>query len=595
MTPIREALRVLGIERLALGVHDACFPCDADEDLGRGTPYGHRAHDLLRFAAELGFDTLQLGPQGETSAIDPSPYDGSAFARSTLAIPVARLVEVGLLSEETRRRLTGSSGDRSDHARATAAMNEVLDEAHARASASAEHSGRRVAFIADHADWLLADAMWEALLVEHGGRDFLEWSDAHDRGGYAWPSDAAFARRADVEARGRPVIERWITAQMLAHAAHAELRARARTVGLTLFADLQIGWSRRDLWAHQRTFLRDYRMGAPPSRTNPDGQPWGYPVLDPAQDAAVARLLDARFEKIAREYDGVRIDHPHGLVCPWVYRVDEPDPFHAVRTGARLHEATGLVDHPALERFAIARPEQLDRSRVRWDDHWVRELDDEQVDRYAAHIDLLIRRVRSPRAIACEVLSTMPYPLGRVLQRHALGRFRVTQKAALDDPRDVYRSENAQPADWIMVGNHDTAPIWTVAQRWVDEGRGAAHARYLAERLVPEASERGAFAERLSNDAAALARAKLAELFASPARNVYVWWGDLFGETDWYNRPGLVDDRNWSLRIPRAFRRVHGERSAAGLALDVGRALATALRARGLREDLARALHPDGV
>jgi 4-alpha-glucanotransferase len=519
---VREALRALGIERLALGVHDANFPGDADEDIGRGTPNGNGADDFFRFAAELGFDTIQLGPQGETSEIDPSPYDGSVFVRNSLSIALTPLVERGWLSEETRRRVVLPPTDRCDHRRACRNMRVVLDEV----LHHHPHDG--------HDRWGLFDAMTEA----NGNRDFTEW---------------------DTKIKAPPrVMHRTHLAQTILAEQHAAMRARAHALGLSLYADLQVGWSRRELWAFSQCFMPHHRMGAPPSRTNPEGQPWGYPVLDPARPNDVASLLDTRFRRIAEEYDGVRVDHPHGLVCPWVYRDD-------VQRGGRLHETH---DDPELLRFAIARPEQIDRTRVPWDEHWVRSLDDAQVDRYAVHIDRLIHHVGRDRVL-CEVLSTMPYPLGRVLEKYGLGRFRVTQKAGLDDPRDVYRSENAEARDWIMVGNHDTAPIWLVTRSWDHEK----HARYLEERLK----------QPVGRDPAALARAKLAELFASPAKHVYVWWGDLMGETEWYNRPGTVSDDNWSKRIPPDFRRVYAERCAAGVAFDLRVAVQTALRARGLR------------
>lgn len=522
---VSEALRALGIERLALGVHDACFPGDPAEDIGRGTPNGTGADDFFRFARELGFDTIQLGPQGEVSEINPSPYDGSVFVRSTLSIALGPLVEAGLLSEETRKRLVVPPTARSEHRYAWRAMREVLAEVAKKAPKLPRN------------EWSMFDAMTEA----NEGRDFTEWH--HD----AVPSFAAMNRS--------------LFAQQLARAQHEAMRERTRALGLSLIADLQVGWSRRELWAHGDCFMRDYLMGAPPSRTNPEGQPWGYPVLDPAKPEKVRALLTKRFTRVAEEYDGVRVDHPHGLICPWVYRVGED-----VRYGARLHESP---DHARLGAFAIARAEQLDLTASPWDEGRVRALDDEQVTAYAWKLALLLEKVPN---VLCEVLSTMPYPLGRVLERYGLGRFRVTQKAALDDPRDVYRSENAQPNDWIMVGNHDTAPIWTVTQRWDLE----AHARYLEERLK----------QPVARDPRALARAKLAELFASPAKNVFVWWGDLLGETEWYNRPGTVSDDNWSRRIPPNFRSVYAERCAAGTAFDLRLALATALRARG-QHDLA--------
>src|SRR5205814_1901128 len=68
--------------------------------------------------------------------------------------------------------------------------------------------------------------------------------------------------------------------------------------------------------------------------------------------------------------------------------------------------------------------------------------------------------------LLCEVLSTWPYPLRRVMEREGLGRLCVTQKSNLDDARDVYRSENTRTCDWIMVGNHDTPPLWALVERW---------------------------------------------------------------------------------------------------------------------------------
>jgi 4-alpha-glucanotransferase len=186
--------------------------------------------------------------------------------------------------------------------------------------------------------------------------------------------------------------------------------------------------------------------------------------------------------------------------------------------------------------------------------------------------------------LLCEVLSTMPYPLERVLQRYSLGRFRVTQKANLKDPEDVYRSESAQPADWIMVGNHDTAPIWKLAASWKETGIAKDQATYLAERLKPE-SERAAFVAQASTDLSQLVTAKFADLFASKAQNVMVFFSDWFGFTEIYNAPGVVSDDNWTLRLSSDWQQEYRARLAAGSALNLPAALALALRAPGATEE----------
>jgi len=104
-----------------------------------------------------------------------------------------------------------------------------------------------------------------------------------------------------------------------------------------------------------------------------------------------------------------------------------------------------------------------------------------------ALVDALVaaarRHGRDPADLSCEVLSTMPRPLGAVLARHGLGRWRVLQKANLADVHDVYRSEQAVRADWVMLGTHDTASIFAVIDGWADERR-ARWAEHLAHRLA---------------------------------------------------------------------------------------------------------------
>src|SRR5690606_25464241 len=117
---------------------------------------------------------------------------------------------------------------------------------------------------------------------------------------------------------------------------------------------------------------------------------------------------------------------------------------------------------------------------------WVTDLDDDQVARYAILVDALVDAARAqgrnPEDLSFEVLSTMPIALGRVLARHNLGRWRVTQKADLDDPDDVYRPETASRKDWLVLGNHDTAPIFAVIRDFTPLQRER-WARHLAARL----------------------------------------------------------------------------------------------------------------
>lgn len=584
-----EAKRQLGIDRLALQIHDASFPSDADEDWGRGSPYSRGAERFFQFAANLGFDTIQLGPQGMTSRGSSSPYDGTLFSRNPLNLPLAKFVEQDRLSPKTFAAMRVSPSDAplpytALYDRFQTALAEII----ANADAGDRDSARR--FLAEQEFWLVPDALYAVLCREHGDLMWTYWirspQAVFDQQLYAPnPSDRAAAQRRISELRTEhaQLIEDYALVQWLLAVEHQQLRLRLKPLGISQFADLQVGLAPQDAWAWQGLFLQSYHMGAPPSRTNPDGQPWGYAVLDPEQlgtpDCAgpALKFVEARLQKVFGECDGVRIDHPHGWIDPWVYRTDDPDPFHAVQRGARLCSSPRELEHPQLSSFAIARAEQIDLTKPGYADHRVTSLDDAQVARYSLQIDAIVRQARtsgfSATAIACEVLSTLPYPVQRVLERHGLGRFRVTQKAKLDDPADVYRIENAQPADWIMMGTHDTPTIWDLAQQWCRGPEAPKWSQYLSSLL-------GSKQPIAADQPGELVHALFTAMLASRARNVMLFFPDLMGMTDRYNQPGLVMESNWRLRLPGDFDQQYEFHCRQGTALDVKRCLHDALNTK---------------
>jgi 4-alpha-glucanotransferase len=584
---IRAGLAKLGVKRLLFAIHDVSFPSDPDEDLGRGSPATRAAGRLFAYVRGLGFTGVQLGPQGQTSRVNASPYDGTIFSRHLGNIGVDGFH--GLVDARTVERWLVPAGGNARNAHAVDASHALVDEAYRalERGAQPELRGRFEAFRRAHGltapgdtgsvdapgrlpSWLESDALYAAISEERGGAGYRDWP-ARDRD--LWLTGDR-ERRTELLARHAHAIDRYAFGQFLVHEQHARVRT---SCALPLYGDLQVGYSEPDTWRHAAAFLRGYLMGAPPSRTNPEGQPWGYPVLDPAQYAGAARdLVVARARKALGDYDSLRIDHPHGLICPWVYRSDTGNDAQAVRDGARLFESPDLADHPALAQFAIARADQIDRTKPRYHDTWVTGLDADQIARYTVLFDAFLeaadRNGRSRSDITCEVLSTMPTPLGSVLAGHGLGRWRVTQKANLDDPSDVYRTENVAREDWLMLGNHDTAPIFAVIGAWSASQRET-WSRHLAARL------RLAHPERLAGDGY-LASAMLAELFASRAENVSIFFADLFGLEERFNVPGRIDDTNWTLRLPHDFEALHANQLARDHALDIPLAIDLALAAQ---------------
>ncbi|MHC4875463.1 MAG: 4-alpha-glucanotransferase [Planctomycetota bacterium] len=553
MTFAAEAKRKLGIKRLVLQIHDTSFPARADEDTGRGSPYSWGASDFLKFIQSLGFDGIQFGPQGQTDRGNACPYDGRLFPHDFLSVALKPLVEddywEGILSKQTLQRIaegrppgTGRSHHRYAWDEVSAALSEAVACFKARGEADGLLDRDFRAFVTDNEDWL--------------PRDFSGGVSLGD----AFP-------------------------QFVLHRQRQALRATFPE--LRFYGDFQIGINPIDAREFAHLFHPDYAVGAPPSRTNPEGQPWGYAVLHPARiaDGSAQQFLRRRVERLLSGLDGIRIDHPHGLVCPWVYRRDQHPASEAVRAGARMYESPSNAAHPQLAKFAIARPDQVDDGVTAYDSNRVTDLDDEQVDRYSVLIDVVLDCIRAAGGdltsdVACEVLSTLPYPLQRVMERYGLGRFRVVQKAALDKPEDGYRIEHAEPADWIMLGNHDTPPIWLLARGWCAGPRGREWAEYLADRLTIPASDRADFVARTSSEPGELVHALFAAMLASHAGHVTIFFPDLLGLTSFYNRPGVVNETNWTLRVPPTFESDYGADCDNNAALDLTKCFQIAMQAR---------------
>jgi len=625
-TKIDRALEILGIRNFLFGIHDAAFPSLPEEELGRGSPYSEGAAGFFRFIRSLGFNGVQLGPQGITSPMNVSPYDGSLFSRSPLSLAPLALTRLycNLFSPEKLARLTAQlhpDNKRVNELFVRMAIGDISVEICNRYQQELmEGTSTSCASLHDSYDlfyrqnfaWLERDALYHILRQHYGGKNWRLWGgtkearlDRHLFGPSPGQEKAARLRIEELHKQYSETIEDYCFIQFLLAEQHKDLRERCRHLGLKLFGDFQIGLSGRDTWYAQSFLMQDYVMGAPPSRTNPEGQPWNYAVLDPVQyfvensfDGTVnnhvildgepgpaVRFLRQRIEKLVGEFDGLRLDHPHGFICPWVYKSNQDDPFRAVQNGARLFASPVLTDHPALVKFAIVRPDQLNRQKPRFDDNWVADLDQKQVRRYALLFNVIMETVRrewgDTGEIACEILSTEPYPVKRVMELYGLGRFRVTQKADLTNELDVYRSENAQPEDWMMLGNHDTLSIWQVVDRWFEDGITGLQANYLATRLQIPEEERASWIERLSVDAGALVQAKFADLFVGPAQNIVVYFTDLFGEKETYNKPGTVSIANWTLRVSPDYKQIYTDKISKNLALNIPKALAMALRSRG--------------
>ena len=123
---IDRALKILGIQNFLFGIHDPAFPSLPEEDLGCGSPYSEGAAGLLKFVRSLGFNGIQLGPQGITTSANASPYEGSFFSRNPLSLaplPSDQGLIAGCSTPEKLVKLTARCSCRSHTCEQTICRN----------------------------------------------------------------------------------------------------------------------------------------------------------------------------------------------------------------------------------------------------------------------------------------------------------------------------------------------------------------------------------------------------------------------------------------------------------------------------------------
>ena len=328
-------------------------------------------------------------------------------------------------------------------------------------------------------------------------------------------------------------------------------------------------------------------MGAPPSRTNPDGQPWGYPVLDLER----LRRRGARAAHGARRPALCRLRRPaHRSSArprlPVGVRRDDRRPAAAVMPARACSARPTCPTIRSSRRFAIARADQLDRSRraCAGPTTGCAHSTTTQVARYGALFDASWRAC-APRASprgrrrvrGAEHVAVPLAPRDGALRPRPL---RVTQKANLARADDVYRSDNALAArlDHGRQPRHaaDLAPVQPPGT--AADGDGARARPRGAPRATPPA--RGLRARRSTPTLATLPRP--VRRAVPRARRVACRCSSRISSAlaTSTTAPASSTTTTGRLRSPPDFAEAYARDSARATAFNVPLALALALAAR---------------
>jgi 4-alpha-glucanotransferase len=452
-----------------------------------------------------GQDLLQLLPLCEMTPGGNSPYSAlSAMALDPIFISLAELEDFAAiggeenLDEEERallariraKPLVDYHAVRELKMPALRAAFQRFQEAEWRPRSA---RGRALgAYVEQQAWWLDDFALFRALHARHSGLPWTSWSEGLK------------SRHPEALARARKdLAEEILFAQYLQWVLETQWRrARERASSVAMIGDMSftVGWDSADVWSHRDSFDMTVTVGTPPDAFSAAGQDWGLP----AYRWDTLRALDfgwlrQRARRHADLYDLCRIDHVVGLYRTYVHPVDGRPPE--------------FVPAEVAEQLALG----------------------EQILRVFTAEGL---------PIIAEDLGTIPDFVRASLARHGIPGYRVlrwerawkTDGAPFLDPRFY------PPASVATSGTHD---VDSLAEWWETLPRRDRQqlCRIPALQHLPDALSQSRYT-------AALRDALLGALFASGSDFVIVPIQDVFGWSEQINRPGTVDEANWTYRLP---------------------------------------------
>ena len=489
--------------------------------------------------------------------------------------------------------------------------------------------------------WLENDAIYEALSKKHNMDYWPLWDDELDKNLMAMKDTKEGKERIrEIQTEYAAEIDFYKFVQFLYSKQIADTKEYANSKGIKLIADKQVAFSDRDVWAYQNLFLKGWNLGCPPDYFSEDGQDWGFPVVDPEKlfnpDGSLGEageILKKSITKIFKEHDVLRIDHYLGLVDPWVY--PEGKTPKAQDGSGRLYSSPHVDE---LKKYSIIGRENVDAERIvdnifnhrEWseNDYVANNLTEEQYNKYALYIDkILLAAVRdaiidpdslatlqdaaadttNPKraakaqfkldeiekkvknSIIAEDLGAVTTPAKLVMEKMGLNGIKVTQfmnAAYEDDPYlpTAFKDEK-QKGYWYMAGSHDNEPLSSWAKKIVKgakEGDEAAQSQidYISNYLYKNSPKYEEYKEQMARDPKFLMQSVYAMMLKSDAKNIQVFFTDLFGDERVYNTPGTKPEFNWKVRPENDFSSQYGRALDDNMAFNFVTSIKTAIKSR---------------
>lgn len=581
-------------------IHNSAAPAEKAENTGIGSLFSRTVQEkLIPFLKSHGFTGIQQEPNGLRKMGDPSPYAPESSAKNIFMIPLEKLTtkKYGKILPMTTLKDIRShvvDNNKVDFKQVNRDYENALRVAYSNFKIGKILHSEFDKFKQENYEELEKGALYRILDKEYQ-KGWSEWGKI-DKILYS-PKNSKDKiitdwRLTQLRTKYKDEIDYYIFQQFLIDLENKESNKLSKISGVKIIGDSPVAQPAADEWINQDLYLEGKAIGCPPDYFSPDGQRWGFKYFDPEKIFNKDGSLGEAGKILKKKYDtyfasfpgGLRIDHIIGLVDPFIYTVDAAK--MTAENSGRIYsegkykktqeEYSNIIEKIILQ---SAKEHGMDKN-----------------------------------SIICEDLGDPNKPTQDVMKKLDLPGISVTQ---FD-----YRGKDAPAKNVIMIGSHDNQSFLEYIEGFFNKVKGKKlpddrnifekikgffkkeyydaetehflnKTRMLAEDTAPMGASKRAikkYTKEIRKDKNKFLEASFAELFTSPAKRVQIFFADFWGIGKTYNRPGTTEG-NWSLRIGSDFEKDYYDAVAEGKAPNLAKAVATALRQRGLTNGNEVLLH----
>ena len=358
---------------------------------------------------------------------------------------------------------------------------------------------------------------------------------------------------------------------------------------LKTIGDGQVSVGSRDKWAHPDAFVKGWELNCPPKMN------WGFPILNLNQLhnadgtlAAAGKFLHEKFNKIFRENKGgARIDHAQGIIDPWVA------PEGKLCNHPDAGKLLSSPDNPKLASFSYLTMNNINThlshepdkdNRMRWNRYKEESISQEQYDRYGQPVDLVLKAAKEngtdKKDVIFEEFENASPVSSKVLADRGASKIVQSRWGSTDYFKD---------SSWAMFGNHDNPSMKEWAEDIFKEHKSsrdkkntelAKQVEHLKRELGINKKVVNKILEGGEESMRIFKKLQFVKLFASDAKSIQIFFPDLFGTEECYNRVIKPDAMDWRPRISADYDAQYTNALIKDQALNIPEVLSLTIRSR---------------